>query len=342
MGHQEAGDPALFPADFTVPDDGDPKNASSWNVAFEALADRTAWLKAHSPRLQAVVFTATGSIVIPERVVAIIGAGWGAGGAGGRGGVVATGTSKGASGGSGGGGSEYRVSPPVPVTPGETIDVVIGAGGSGLDANNNGNPGGDSKIQRAGADLAVFPGAGGGVAGDGTTGAGGVAYAAPGLPVRPGAGGGITDYATTGGRTVTTSADVANLAALTPRPPGAGGFGFGATTMTQGGMRNAYGSGVGGAPGTVGATVSSYLGGGGGAGGGAGPGGNGGAGGNGPPGTASVGNTGAFGTAAAANSGGGGGGGGGAGGCASAPSTGGTGGAGGSGKMTIFYVLESP
>ena len=47
MGSQYAGNPASFPVDFTIPDDGDPRNAASVNVAFEALGDRTAWLSTH-------------------------------------------------------------------------------------------------------------------------------------------------------------------------------------------------------------------------------------------------------------------------------------------------------
>lgn len=43
MGSQYAGDPEVFPADFTIPDDGDPTSASTVNVAFEALGDRTAF-----------------------------------------------------------------------------------------------------------------------------------------------------------------------------------------------------------------------------------------------------------------------------------------------------------
>lgn len=45
MGHQEAGDGSAYPVSFQIPDDGDSMNASSVNVAYEALADRTAWLK---------------------------------------------------------------------------------------------------------------------------------------------------------------------------------------------------------------------------------------------------------------------------------------------------------
>ncbi len=45
MGSQYAGT-AVFPTDFTIPDDGDAYDAASVNVAFEALGDRTAYLRA--------------------------------------------------------------------------------------------------------------------------------------------------------------------------------------------------------------------------------------------------------------------------------------------------------
>lgn len=41
-----AGNPATFPASYNIPSDGDPADAASVNAAFEALGDRTAWLKA--------------------------------------------------------------------------------------------------------------------------------------------------------------------------------------------------------------------------------------------------------------------------------------------------------
>lgn len=49
MGSQYAGSAASFPADFTIPDDGDDIDAASVNVALEALGDRTANLKARNP-----------------------------------------------------------------------------------------------------------------------------------------------------------------------------------------------------------------------------------------------------------------------------------------------------
>lgn len=46
MSSPYAGNPALFPATYLIPSDGDPRNAVSVNVAFEALGDRTAYLQA--------------------------------------------------------------------------------------------------------------------------------------------------------------------------------------------------------------------------------------------------------------------------------------------------------
>lgn len=43
MGHQYAGANA-FPANFTIPDDGDADQAASFNVAYEALGDRTVFV----------------------------------------------------------------------------------------------------------------------------------------------------------------------------------------------------------------------------------------------------------------------------------------------------------
>lgn len=46
MSEQYAGDPSAFPIDFTLPDDGTAPKAQQFNVAFEALGDRTANLNA--------------------------------------------------------------------------------------------------------------------------------------------------------------------------------------------------------------------------------------------------------------------------------------------------------
>lgn len=43
MSSQYAGDD-LFPTDYAIPDDSDPRDAASVNVAFEALGDRTKYL----------------------------------------------------------------------------------------------------------------------------------------------------------------------------------------------------------------------------------------------------------------------------------------------------------
>lgn len=51
MGSQYAGDPDFFPTDYTIPDDADPPTASAFNVAIEALGDRTAWLKTNGNAL---------------------------------------------------------------------------------------------------------------------------------------------------------------------------------------------------------------------------------------------------------------------------------------------------
>jgi hypothetical protein len=55
MSHQISGDPNSFPVNFSVPDDGDARTAASVNVAFEALADRTANLDALYGNLRGIV-----------------------------------------------------------------------------------------------------------------------------------------------------------------------------------------------------------------------------------------------------------------------------------------------
>ncbi len=47
MSSQYEGNPDNYPDDYTIPDDADPATAAAFNVAAEALGDRTAWLKAH-------------------------------------------------------------------------------------------------------------------------------------------------------------------------------------------------------------------------------------------------------------------------------------------------------
>jgi hypothetical protein len=51
MASPLAGNPASYPAEITIPDDGDPRSVSSVNVGLEALADRTANLDARTARV---------------------------------------------------------------------------------------------------------------------------------------------------------------------------------------------------------------------------------------------------------------------------------------------------
>jgi hypothetical protein len=63
MSHNYAG-ANVFPATIAMPDDGDPRNASSVNVPHEALADRTVYLK-------------TRFDVLPNQIVSVVGSGLG-------------------------------------------------------------------------------------------------------------------------------------------------------------------------------------------------------------------------------------------------------------------------
>ncbi len=76
MGTQYEGDPTAFPADFTIPDDGDDRDATSVDVALEALGDRTMHLykRGHSQLANyAAVRAITGQVV--GDIVTVPGAG---------------------------------------------------------------------------------------------------------------------------------------------------------------------------------------------------------------------------------------------------------------------------
>ncbi len=109
------------------------------------------WILAESNRRPAVAqlaFTASGSLMIPRGVVAILPFACGGGGGGG-GGASQTGSDVHHAGGGGGGGASL-VSYPVPVTPQETLAINIGAGGSGGSFDASGVGGGDTTITRGG------------------------------------------------------------------------------------------------------------------------------------------------------------------------------------------------
>ncbi len=113
------------------------------------------------PRILRV--TANGSFVVPPGVysVALLGSGGGGGGGGGD------------THGGGGGAAAPPGSVPLAVTPLETLDHFIGAGGAAAAINTIGNPGGRTYVQRAAVDIASFPGGIGGGVGSGSPGASG-------------------------------------------------------------------------------------------------------------------------------------------------------------------------
>lgn len=117
-----------------------------------------------------VNFTASGTWTCPAGVTSIKVEAYGAGGGGGRG------YSANKEGGGGGGGGAYTVNNSVPVTPGNTYNIVIGAGGiggSGLSPGTNGADGGNTSF--GGATVVANGGKGGKNFPNGATGgAGGI------------------------------------------------------------------------------------------------------------------------------------------------------------------------
>lgn len=317
MGHQEAGDGTTYPASFMVPDDGDAKTASSVNVAFEALADRTAYLAARTiPRHDD--FPVSGTWTAPANCTEVEIVGYGAGGAGGGATPAGTVAAASATGGGGGGGAQ-RKQRTIEVVSGVVYIVTIGPASVGGIAST---PGDDGASTTFGA-LATFAGGGGGT----SSVAAATAIASHTL------GGGPVPMSTTfhQGRIA-----LVNLQELVNLHPGAGGAGLNNHPSDSSPGTQSV-EGYAGGPGTSkGIDGGGYKGGGPGGGGGAGPGGFGGAGGAGAPGVNGPGNPGNEGDAAAANSGAGGGGGG-AGGQGTSAGAAGLGGAGGSGMLTIKY-----
>lgn len=58
-----SGNPAVFPAAYDIPSDGDDENASSVNAGLEALGDRTAYLKAQLEGRTVFYLLGTGNLV---------------------------------------------------------------------------------------------------------------------------------------------------------------------------------------------------------------------------------------------------------------------------------------
>ncbi len=125
-------------------------------------------------------FISSGTFTVPEGVTVIAVEMWGGGGGGGKSGTALLGlecfcTLAGAAGGGGGAGGYTRGF--ISVTPGQTLQITVGAAGSGGTAITSGSDGGDSRISDA--DGTVLLSAGGGKlgarggSGGGSPGAGG-------------------------------------------------------------------------------------------------------------------------------------------------------------------------
>lgn len=139
------------------------------------------------------------SLTIPTGVTSITVKGWGAGGGGGAGD-----TSTGGAGGAGG-----YLNETIAVTPGETLDVYIGGGGTGgsynttRGAGEGGSGGGYTSLYRGSTLLAIIAGGGGGGGGNGNNvgGAGGAGGGTSGVggSASGAAGGGGAGTASAGG-----------------------------------------------------------------------------------------------------------------------------------------------
>lgn len=112
-----------------------------------------------------VTFIASGAFTVPDGVRRIQVEVWGAGGGGGHhgDGILA--------GGGGGGGSGGYTRALVNVTPGESLDIVIGVGGAaGIEGSRNGVEGGASTVKRGSTVLASASGGKGGQGGQDSSG----------------------------------------------------------------------------------------------------------------------------------------------------------------------------
>ena len=299
------------------------------------------WRVRNGPSLlRAASFTAGGTFVVPAGVSALMLVGCGGGGSGGAGPQGTVASNNRTSGGSAGGGA-LASTMLIPVNPGDTGTVVIGAGGTGS-YPSNGNPGGDTTFTISGFTFTFF-GAQGGSIGFQTSSSTGSMNLPGGMPVS-----GFIPAPQYHAYGVTPTADFTRAVPWgnhTPIPSQGGAADSGLTWGSgyQGGKAPASmvnGGGLGGAAASPGADVGANLGGGGGGGGGAGPFGNGGAGGAGGAGINAAG-PGAASTAggdALSNTGAGGGGGGGGGTANTTGSPGNRGGHGGSGLLYVCWV----
>ncbi len=328
-----------WPPNLSLIDDSDSPTAVNFNPGHEGNADRTVWLRNRLRNVTMAEYTSsTGSVsvVVAAGVTWWDCEGWGAGGGGG-GGRTLTGTGAGIIvPGGGGGGGALRARKLVAVTPGETLTVTIGAGGSAANQDADGGDGASTTIKRAGVTIAEWKGAQGGAGAQvgGTTAL--VSWSFGGAPVA-----GMRMVAATRYGSAL-AASFVNLygSFFHDDTPSHGGSGVGGLNnyLQAGNANSDYAGGASGAYGVD----NTNSGGGPGGGGGAGPGGPGGGGGNGGDAAASgagdVGGSGGGGAVSAFNTGAGGGGGGGAGGGTSGSPRGGFSGPGDSGFLRVVSV----
>lgn len=104
----------------------------------------------------AVGVAAAGPCTVPANVFEVTVGAWGGGGAGGGSGNASIASARGGGGGGGGGFAQSAIA----VTPGETLNVIVGAGGAGSSAANGAN-GGDSTIDGYQDEILAKGGAGG-------------------------------------------------------------------------------------------------------------------------------------------------------------------------------------
>ncbi len=176
---------------------GATNNTGGTATAGTAMAKLNALLAERSAAPKGMkVFKTNGTFVVPEGVYGIYvtacgggggggggmeystnksggGGGGGYGGGGGGGGAYSIPNSSNYPGGGGGGGGSCVIKTLVIVNPGQTINVTIGAGGTGGAKSGNGTAGGTTVL----SGLVSLPGGGGGQAytGTGSSGAGGAA-----------------------------------------------------------------------------------------------------------------------------------------------------------------------
>jgi hypothetical protein len=326
---------AYFTPDKSLP-------APALNYVLWALATECQYNFTNTAQWQATAYTTSQSVTVPAGCNEVLVELCGGGGGGGAGQAGGTSTSLMSTSGAGGGGGQYVLTR-LPVTAGDTLVLVVGAGGA---AGSNGVASSVTDSTHA-ASVTAYGGSAG------TNGSGGSSsvdtYVTGGLPCPASANpflGGI-GYTFVEGYIITSTV---NTVPFIPTTFGQGGAGWSCSYILS--IGSAYAGGIPGnyslrgyAGGAGGSVVSEsgaggHLSGGPGGGGGGGAFGVGGVGGT--PGTfnaSGAGGVGGPGVAATANTGGGGGGGGGGGSGSSSGGAGGAGGAGGSGKIVLTFLV---